>query len=172
MVGRVFAWIAPYHARMPAKRRAPGASAKPRPARAPRKGSPRLLSGGNPQIPKGEGDAPVRAYIEAMPGWKRDIGRRLDEIIERAVPRVRRAVKWNSPLYGVQGGGFFLGIHCFTKYVKVAFFRGSGLVPMPPGESKDPGTRYLDIREGEPVDEAQLTRWVKQASRLPGWEGK
>ena len=134
--------------------------------------SPRLLSGGNPQIAKAEGDAPVKAYIDAMPGWKRDVGARLDAIITRAVPRVRKAIKWNSPLYGTEDGGFFLGVHCFTKYVKVAFFRGASLDPLPPGESKDRNTRYLDIREDEPLDEAQFARWVKQASKLPGWNGK
>ena len=137
--------------------------------------SVRLLSGGNPQIAKGEGDAPVQAYIAAMPGWKRDLGRRLDAIITRAVPNppgVRKAVKWNSPLYGVAGDGeqrgWFLGIHCFTKYVKVAFFRGAALRPLPPGESKQKEVRYLDIREDEPLNEAQFADWVRQASRLPG----
>lgn len=133
---------------------------------------PRLLSGGNPQIAKGDGDAPLQAYIEAMPGWKRELGRRLDAIITRSVPKVRKAVKWNSPLYGTQDGGFFLGIHCFAKYVKVAFFRGSSLDPLPPGKSKDPNTRYLDIREGEAFDEKRFASWVRQASRLPGWAGK
>ena len=130
---------------------------------------PRLLSGGNPQVAKADGDAPVQAYIDAMPGWKRDVGRTLDAIISRTVPDVHKAVKWNSPLYGVEGKGFFLGIHCFTKYVKVAFFRGAALKPLPPGESKDTHTRYLDIREGEPLDEAQFARWVRQASAQPGW---
>jgi hypothetical protein len=133
---------------------------------------PALLSGGNPQIAKGEGDAPVQAYIAAMPGWKRDVGRRLDALIARTVPGVRKAVKWNSPLYGVEGPGkedtWFLGVHCFTKYVKVAFFRGASLRPVPPGESKSKDTRYLDIHEDDPLDEAQLTAWVKQAILLPG----
>jgi hypothetical protein len=133
---------------------------------------PTLLSGGNPQIAKGEGDAPVQAYIAAMPGWKRDVGRRLDALITRTVPGVRKAVKWNSPLYGVEGPGqgetWFLGVHCFTKYVKVAFFRGTSLRPVPPGESKSKDTRYLDIRGDDPLDEAQLAAWVKQASLLPG----
>src|SRR4051812_39492714 len=129
---------------------------------------PRLLAGGNPQIAKAEGDAPVQAYIAAMPGWKRDVGRRLDALIVRTVPGVRKAVKWNSPLYGVEGQGWFLGIHCFTNYVKVAFFRGSSLRPVPPGESKSNDTRYLDIQEGDQLDEAQLSAWVKQASQLPG----
>ena len=129
---------------------------------------PRLLSGGNPQIAKGEGDAPVRAYVAAMPGWKRDVGRRLDAIIARTVPGVQKAVKWNSPFYGVEGKGWFLSFHVFTRYVKVTFFRGTSLRPVPPGESKHEAVRYLDIHEGE-LDEAQLARWVKQAAALPGW---
>ncbi|WIG95648.1 DUF1801 domain-containing protein [Myxococcus sp. SDU36] len=141
----------------PARRKRPAASAKPT-----------LLSGGNPQIAKGSGDAPVRAYIEAMPGWKRDVGHRLDALIERTLPGVSKAVKWNSPMYGVEGQGWFLGIHCFAKYIKVAFFRGTSLRPIPPGASKSQDTRYLDIREDEPLDEAQFTAWVKQASQLPG----
>lgn len=131
-------------------------------------GKPALLAGGNPQIPKGEGDAPVQAYIAAMPGWKRDIGQRLDALIVRTVPGVQKAVKWNSPFYGVADQGWFLSVHCFTKYVKVAFFRGTSLRPVPPGESKSKDTRYLDIHEGDPFDEAQLTDWVKQASQLSG----
>ncbi len=130
---------------------------------------PKLLSGGNPQIPKGDGDAPVQAYIAAMPGWKRDVGRRLDELIVRAVPDVGKAVRWNSPFYGVEGQGWFLNFHCFTKYVKVAFFRGASLRPVPPGESKDEDTRYLDIHEDDELDEAQFTEWINQASQLPGW---
>jgi hypothetical protein len=129
---------------------------------------PALLAGGNPQIAKGDGDAPVQAYIAAMPGWKRDVGRQLDALIVRTVPGVRKAVKWNSPLYGVEGHGWFLGIHCFTKYVKLAFFRGTSLSPVPPGGSKSKETRYLDIHEHDRLDEAQLAAWVKQASRLPG----
>ena len=128
---------------------------------------PALLAGGNPQIAKADGDAPVQAYIAAMPGWKRDVGRRLDALIVRTVPGVRKAVKWNSPLYGVEGQGWFLGIHCFTNYVKVAFFRGTSLRPVPPGESKSKDTRYLDIHEDDQLDEAQLAAWVKQASQLP-----
>ena len=131
-------------------------------------GAPKLLSGGNPQIPKGDGDGPVQAYIDAMPGWKRDVGRRLDALIVRTVPGVRKAVKWNSPFYGIDGHGWFLGIHCFTKHVKVAFFNGTSLSPVPPGESKSKDTRYLDIHEENPIDEAQLAAWVKQASQLPG----
>jgi hypothetical protein len=129
---------------------------------------PKLLSGGNPQIPKGDGDAPVQAYIEAMPGWKRDLGRRIDALIVAATPNVHKAVKWNSPFYGVADDGWFLNFHCFTKYVKVAFFRGKLLDPIPPGVSKSGDTRYLDIREDEHLDEEQFTAWVQQASRLPG----
>ena len=129
---------------------------------------PTLLSGGNPQIAKGDGDAPVQAFIAAMPGWKRDVGHHLDALIARTVPDVRKAVKWNSPFYGVGEQGWFLSFHCFTKYVKVAFFRGSSLHPLPPGESKGKDTRYLDIHEDDQLDEAQLAAWVKQASQLPG----
>lgn len=133
---------------------------------------PVLLSGGNPQIAKGHGDAPVQAYIAAMPGWKSDVGRRLDALITRTVPGVCKAVKWNSPLYGVEGpdgdGGWFLGIHSFAKYIKVAFFRGALLQPVPPGASKSKDTRYLDIHEDDELDEAQFAAWVKQASGLPG----
>jgi hypothetical protein len=133
-------------------------------------GKPKLLSGGNPQIPKGDGDAPVQAYIEAMPGWKQDVGRRLDALIERAAPDVQKAVKWNSPFYGKQDDGWFLSFHCFTKYVKVTFFKGTSLEPVPPGESKTPETRYLDIYEDDDIDEAQFDSWVAQANRLPGEE--
>jgi hypothetical protein len=130
---------------------------------------PLLLSGGNPQIAKGYGDAPVQAYIAAMPGWKRDVGRRLDALIVRTVPGVRKAVKWNSPFYGVEdeGQGWFLSFHCFTKYIKVTFFRGTSLHPVPPGPSKQKDVRYLDIHEDE-LDEAQFAAWVKQANQLPG----
>jgi hypothetical protein len=130
---------------------------------------PKLLTGGNPQIAKGYGDAPVQAYIAAIPGWKRDIARRLDALIARAVPNVRKAVKWNSPFYGAtdESQGWFLSLHCFDKYVKVTFFRGSSLTPLPPGTSKYQEVRYLDIREGE-LDQAQFAAWVRQASRLPG----
>ena len=142
-------------------------NARPNVGPTARKGEPVLLAGGNPQIPKGEGDAPVQAYIAAMPGWKRDVGRRLDALVERAVPGARKAVKWNSPFYGAPGSdGWFLNFHCFTKYVKVAFFRGTSLRPPPPGTSKHPEVRYLDIHEDDALDEAQLVAWVKQASRL------
>ncbi len=129
---------------------------------------PKLLSGGNPQIAKGYGDAPVQAYIDAMPGWKRDLGRRLDALITRAVPGVRKAVKWNSPFYGVEEKTWFMSYHCFAKYVKVAFFRGTSLNPVPPGTSKQKEVRYLDIYENDELDDAQLTNWAKQARQLPG----
>ena len=161
-----------------AKRKAAKRKAAKRPSRVV-KGKraatkPTLLSGGNPQIEKADGDAPVQVYIAAMPGWKRDVGRRLDALIGRNAPKVRKAVRWNSPFYGVEGQGWFLNFHCFTKYVKVAFFRGTSLRPVPPGESKHKDVRYLDIHEDDMLEdgmlgEAQLARWVKQASRLPGW---
>ena len=133
---------------------------------------PALLSGGNPQIAKGYGDAPVQAYIAAMPGWKRDIGRRLDALIARTLPAVAKAVKWNSPFYGIEAppedNVWFLSFHYFAKYVKVAFFRGASLRPVPPGASKQKDVRYLDIHEGDEIDEAQVAAWVKQAAALPG----
>ena len=128
-----------------------------------------VLSGGNPRIAKAEGDAPVRAYIARMPGWKRDLGKRLDALIVRTVPGVRKAVKWNSPFYGLEGQGWFLGFHVFTHYVKVAFFRGASLRPLPPGASKGKDTRYIDVRQGDELDEAQMADWVKQAAQLPGF---
>jgi hypothetical protein len=130
---------------------------------------PKLLSGGNPQITKGDGDAPVQAYITAMPGWKRDIGKRLDALIVRNVPKVRKAVKWNSPFYGMEGEGWFVSFHTFTKYVKVTFFRGTSLRPVPPGGTAE-DARWIDIHEDD-LDEAQLAKWVKQAAKLPGWGG-
>jgi len=135
-----------------------------------KRAEPTLLAGGNPQIGKADGDAPVQAYIAAMPGWKRDVGHRLDALIMRTVPGVRKAIRWNSPLYGAEGQGWFLGIHCFMRYVKVAFFRGTSLRPVPPGKSKSNDTRYLDIHEDDQLDEVQLAAWVKQASQLPGRE--
>jgi hypothetical protein len=129
---------------------------------------PILLSGGNPQIAKGYGDVPVQAYIAAMPGWKQDIGRWIDAVTERTVPGVQKAVKWNSPFYGKEGDGWFLSFHCFTKYVKVTFFRGTSLNPVPSGESKHKEVRYYDIYENDPRDEAQFAAWVEQASQLPG----
>jgi len=130
---------------------------------------PVLLSGGNPQIAKADGDGPVQAYIAAMPGWKRNVGLRLDEIITKTVPHAKKAVRWNSPFYGIEGRGWFLNFHCFTKYVKVAFFNGALLDPRPPGESKDENVLYLNVYEHEPLDEVQFAAWVEQASRLPGW---
>jgi hypothetical protein len=131
--------------------------------------TPALLAGGNPQIAKGDGDVPVKAYIAAMPGWKRDVGRRLDALIVSTVPDVRKAVKWNSPFYGIEGQGWFLSFHCFTKYVKVGFFRGTSLRPLPPGESKVKDARYLDIYEDDQFDKKLVASWIRQASRLPGW---
>jgi len=149
--------------------KAPGKPARAANADAkPASEAPVLLSGGNPQIAKGYGDAPVQAYIAAMPGWKRDIGRQLDALIVRTVPDVCKAVKWNSPLYGLEGQGWFLSLHCFAKYIKVAFFRGAALRPVPPVASKHAHTRYAHIGEAEPLDEAQFADWVRQASRLPG----
>jgi hypothetical protein len=130
---------------------------------------PVRLSGGNPQIAKADGDAPVQAYIAAMPGWKRDVGRRLDAIIVRTVPKVRKAVKWNSPFYGIEGRGWFLSLHVYARYVKVAFFRGAALRPLPPGPSKSKDVRYLDIREGDALDDKRFASWVKQAAARPGW---
>ena len=129
---------------------------------------PRLLSGGNPQIPKGDGDAPVQAYIAAMPGWKRAVGERIDRVIVNSFPDVTKAVNWNWPLYGMGNQEWFLGIHCFTRYVKISFFKGASLNPVPPGPSKQKEVRYLDIHENDAFDEAQFSDWVRQASRLPG----
>ncbi len=149
--------------KQPAKK-TPKKSSRTRPRKS---AGPLLLSGGNPQIPKGDGDAPVQAWISAVPGWKRDLARRIDALITRHVPKVRKAVKWNSPFYGIEGDGWFLSHHCFTKYLKVTFFRGRSLTPVPAGESRHPEVRYLDIHEGE-FDEARFVDWVKQASKLPG----
>jgi hypothetical protein len=129
---------------------------------------PKLLAGGNPQIAKADGDAPVQGYIAAMPGWKSDVGRRLDALIVRSVPNVRKAVRYNSPFYGIEGQGWFLSVHCFTKYVKVTFFDGASLRPVPPGTGKDKKARWVDIHEDD-LDEAQLAAWAKQASKMPGW---
>ncbi|MCY3690724.1 MAG: DUF1801 domain-containing protein [Chloroflexota bacterium] len=151
---------------MPVKR-----SRKPTKATEPSAGGEvRLLSGGNPQIAKADGDAPVQAYIAAMPGWKSDVGRRLDDLIVRTVPDVRKAVRWNSPWYGVEGEGWFASYHVFTRYVKVTFLSGASLDPVPPGAGKDPDSRWVDIYEGE-LDEEQLAEWVRQAAALPGWKG-
>ena len=145
----------------------PESPRKPKPRARPAAAKPRLLSGGNPQIAKGHGDAPVQAYLAAMPGWKRDVGRRLDALIARTVPGVHKAVKWNSPFYGIEGQGWFVSFHCFTKYIKVTFFHGTSLRPVPLGASKHKDVRYLDIYEDQ-LDEAQFADWVKQASQLPG----
>jgi hypothetical protein len=148
---------------------AAGASGKSKAAGKGAAGKPVLLSGGNPQIAKGDGDGPVQAYLAAMPGWKQAVGRRLDALIVRTVPNVRKAVKWNSPFYGVEGQGWFLSFHCFTRYIKVTFFRGGSLDPVPPGKSKHEEVRYLDIHEEDEWEEAQLASWIRQASELPGW---
>ncbi|MCC7389676.1 MAG: DUF1801 domain-containing protein [Phycisphaerales bacterium] len=143
-----------------------------KPAQAKKAGAkPKLLSGGNPQIAKADGDAPVQAFIDAMPGWKRDVGRQLDAIIGRTLPGVRRAVRWNSPFYGTEANGWFLSYHCITRYIKVAFFRGTELDPMPPVASKNEGTRYFHIHEGEAIDEKLFASWVRQGAKLPGWDG-
>jgi hypothetical protein len=131
---------------------------------------PRLLSGGNPQIAKADGDAPVRAFIAAMPGWKQDVGRRLDRLIVKTVPDVQKAVRWNTPFYGLEGRGWFLGFHCLTSYVKVAFMEGASLDPPPPVASKQKDVRYLHIHEDEPLDEKLLAGWIRQATKLPGWK--
>ena len=129
---------------------------------------PLLLSGGNPQIPKGDGDAPVQAYLDSMPGWKREVGRRLDELIVCTVPGVQKAVRWNTPFYGIEDQGWFIAFHCITKYIKVSFFRGISLRPVPPVASKQPDVRYFHSYERDELDEGQLTKWIRQASLLPG----
>jgi hypothetical protein len=136
-------------------------------ARVPKK--PTLLTGGNPQIRKADGNAPVQAYIAAMPSWKQNVGKRLDAIITGAVPKVVKAVKWNSPFYGVEGQGWFLSFHVFTRYVKVTFFKGAALKPLPPGTSKTKEVRHLDIHEDDKIDNARFAAWVKQAAAIPGW---
>jgi hypothetical protein len=134
-----------------------------------KKGEVRLLSGGNPQIAKGSGDAPVQAFIAALPGWKGPVAKRIDQLITRAVPKLKKAVKWNSPLYGTEARGYFLGIHAFAKYLKLAFIKGQSLKPRPPEASKDPHTRYFHIFEDDELDEKQLTSWIKQAAAIEGW---
>ena len=158
-------------ARKPTKKPAKEASKKapkkkPAPAKAPAK--PKLLSGGNPQIPKGDGNAPVRAYLDALPGWKQDVGRRLDELIVETVPGVQKAVRWNTPFYGLEGQGWFVAFHCMTKYIKITFFKGTQLRPAPPVSSKVKDVRYWHVDEGEELDEKQFVKWVRQASRLDG----
>lgn len=144
------------------------ATAEKKPAAKRSTAKPKLLSGGNPQIPKGDGDAPVQAYLAAMPGWKGEVGRRLDALVVRTVPDVRKAVRWNSPFYGVEGQGWFLSFHCITRYVKVTFFRGTSLKPVPPVASKHEAVRYFHIHEDDEIDEKLLTSWIRQASELPG----
>lgn len=144
--------------------RSPKAPPKARRGRA----RPKLLAGGNPQIAKADGGAAVAAYLDAMPGWKREFGRRLDALVVRHVPGVQKAVRWNSPFWGVPGRGWFMNLHCLSRYVKVAFFAGTSLEPLPPVESKNPGTRYVHLHEGEPLDERQLASWIRQAAALPG----
>lgn len=165
---------------MPTRSTSRKTSRKPAPrsgAARPRTKKPvKLLSGGNPQIAKADGDAAVEAYLAAMPGWKQDVGRRLDALITRTVPNVRKAVRWNSPFYGTEAHGWFLSFHCITRYLKVAFFNGTSLKPMPPVESKHATTRYFHIHETDwtdsgPLDQKRLAAWIKQASRLPGWAG-
>lgn len=147
----------------PPKARSTGAAAR-------RSSEPALLAGGNPQIAKAEGEAPVQAYIAAMPGWKQEVGRRLDALIERAIPGVRKAVKWNSPFYGAPDQeGWFLSFHCFARYVKATFFRGASLRPVPPVESRHKDVRYFHIHESEPIDEERVASWIRQAAALPGW---
>ncbi len=162
----------------PSSPRSRGAGARPDPAknRRPKRTSastatstsPKLLSGGNPQIPKGDGDGPVQAYLAAMPGWKREAGRRLDALITRTIPHVRKAVRWNTPFYGIEGNGWFVAFHCITKYIKVSFFRGTSLDPVPPVASKQKEVRYFHLHESDVLDEALFTRWLRQASTLPG----
>ncbi|MBL8861267.1 MAG: DUF1801 domain-containing protein [Planctomycetes bacterium] len=147
----------------------PGANPARKARAEPARTKVRLLAGGNPQIAKADGDAPVQAYIAALSGWQRERAQRVDAIVVKTLPDVRKAVKWNSPLYGVEGQGWFLGVHVFTRYLKLAFFRGASLRPVPPGTSKDEHTRYLDLHEDHDLDEQQLARWVKQAAALPGW---
>jgi hypothetical protein len=162
----------PRGSKAPLSKRAAGKGERPTAARRKKSaaaGKPVLLAGGNPQIAKAEGDAPVQAYLAAMPGWKRDVGRRLDAIIVRTIPSVRKAVKWNSPFYGVEGQGWFLNFHTFTNFVRVAFFRGASLRPLPPGESKQKEVRYFDLREHDQFDDAQMETWIRQAAALPGW---
>jgi hypothetical protein len=152
-----------------AKAKAPAKKAKPSEAKPGEKVV--LLSGGNPQIAKADGDAPVQAYIAAMPGWKSELGRRLDDLIVRTVPHVRKAVRWNSPFYGVEGLGWFLSFHVLTRYVKVTFFKGMSLQPIPPGGTERSGdARWIDLYEADGLDESQMSAWVKQAAALPGWD--
>lgn len=160
------------------RRKPPATKARAAPARRPSsakaakaRSRPRLLSGGNPQIAKADGDAPVQAYVAALDGWKRDLTRRVDALVTRTVPHARKAVKWNSPFYGVEGQGWFLSLHVFTRYLKVTFFKGTSLRPVPVCASKAKEMRFVDLREGEPLDERQLADWIRQAAAIPGWGG-
>ena len=155
---------------MPRKPSPKATKVKEKPAAEKAGGEVVLLSGGNPQVAKADGDAPVQAYIAAMPGWKSDVGSRLDDLIVRTVPDVCKAVRWNSPWYGIEGEGWFLSYHVFTRYVKVTFLNGASLRPIPPGSGKDEDSRWVDIYEGE-LDEEQMAAWVRQAAGLPGWHG-
>jgi hypothetical protein len=143
-------------------------SGKPATRSTKQRSAPMLLSGGNPQIPKGDGNGPVQDYIAAMPGWKREVGRLLDRLIVRTVPDVHKAVKWNQPFYGFDGEGWFVSFRCYTKYVQLSFFRGTSLDPLPPKGSKHPEVRYFDIHEDDDLDKRQLASWIEQASKLPG----
>jgi hypothetical protein len=165
MAGRTLKKKSAKAARKAAGKRAAVKAAKPRRMVA----KPRLLTGGNPQIAKADGDVSVQGYIAAMPGWKRDVGRRLDALVVRTVPNIRKAVRWNSPFYGTEAQGWFLNFHCLTKYIKVAFFNGTSLSPVPPVESKNKGTRYFHIHEDDQLDEQLVAGWIRQASELPGW---
>ena len=156
---------------MPAKTSSKSTKAVRKPLPQPEDGKPVLLSGGNPQIPKGDGDAPVQAYIAAMPEWKSDAGRRLDDLIVRTVPHVQKAVRWNSPWYGIEGQGWFMSFHCFARYIKVAFIYGKSLSPLPPVDSKDKDARYFHIYEDGHIDEETVASWVRQAAAMPGWKG-
>ena len=155
---------------MPEKKPRQAARARERPPLPVNENGVVMLSGGNPQIAKGDGDGPVQLYIANMPAWKRDVGRALDDLIVRTVPNVRKAVRWNSPFYGVEGQGWFLSYHVFARYVKVTFLKGKSLNPMPPVDSKDPDTRYYHIFE-DGMDAAQMEEWVRQAAGMAGWEG-
>ena len=169
MAGRTSKKSAKVAKKAAAKRVAPNAARRPSGHGRSATATPTLLTGGNPQIAKADGDAPVQAYIRAMPDWKREIGRRLDALIVRHAPNVRKAVRWNSPFYGIEGQGWFVTFHVFTRYVKVTFFRGTSLRPVPPGgTSKE--ARWIDVHEDD-LDEAQMAAWVKQAAALQGWAG-
>jgi hypothetical protein len=153
----------------PAKSNKPSKTKAKTEARTPKAKAVKLLSGGNPQIAKGDGDAPVQAYIAAMPGWKSPLGKRLDALIVRHIPNVQKALRWNSPFYGIEGQGWLVSFHVLTRYVKVNFFCGASLQPLPPGSGKDPNARWIDIYEDDELDEAQMSQWIQQAAKLKGW---